>query len=283
MLARAGLNVLLIGRRNHVDAINQAGLLIDGMRIQETIRIAGSTSLEAARGADLVLFSVKSPDTEEVGRQLAAYVSRDVTVLCLQNGVDNADRLRAAAGLCAEPAVVYVAARMTGDGQLKHSGRGDLVIGNFTGSDALAALFERSEVPCRVSDNIEGELWTKLVMNCAYNAISALCRARYGRIGRHPDTRRILIDAVEETVAVAKAAGVRLPETDFVEDALALSVSMEQALSSTAQDIARGKRTEIDSLNGYVARRGADLGVPAPVNRTLHGLVKLLERTESGA
>src|SRR5207244_4017909 len=99
----------------------------------------------------------------------------------------------------------------------------------------------------------------------------------YGTIEQHPWTRQVLRLVVEETVAVARASGVQVPDTDLVDAVFKLGVAMSQATSSTAQDIARGKRTEIDSLNGYVARRGADLGVATPVNQTLHALVKLLE------
>ncbi|HEX5270375.1 MAG TPA: ketopantoate reductase C-terminal domain-containing protein, partial [Gemmataceae bacterium] len=136
----------------------------------------------------------------------------------------------------------------------------------------------RAGVPCRVSDNVAADLWMKLIINCAYNAISALGRARYGRMASDPRVRAVMRRVVEETAAVAGAAGVRLPDVDLVEATLRLADSMPGTLSSTAQDVLRGKPTEIDSLNGFVARRGAELGVPAPVNETLHALVKLLER-----
>jgi 2-dehydropantoate 2-reductase len=114
-------------------------------------------------------------------------------------------------------------------------------------------------------------------MNCAYNAVSALGRAKYGRVVHDPQAREVLRLAVEETVAVARASGIHLVAAELIEATLRLGEAMTEATSSTAQDIQRGKRTEIDSLNGYVARRGAELGVPTPVNRTLHALVKLLE------
>jgi 2-dehydropantoate 2-reductase len=146
----------------------------------------------------------------------------------------------------------------------------------------VAGLFQQGGIPCRVSSNIEGELWTKMIMNCVYNAISALARARYGPALRNRWTRPVMRQVVEEAIAVAEAAGVRLGEEDIVEAAYQLGEAMQNATSSTAQDLARGKRTEIDSFNGYVARRGAELGVPTPVNATLHALVKLLEESVQG-
>jgi len=277
MLARAGAPVTLIGRARHVEAIRRDGLFLESIRFQERVPVAAVTEVGASRSAEVVLFSVKTLDTESAARALAPHVASGAVVISLQNGVDNADRIRAATGIPALPCVVYVAASMPAPGHVKHVGRGDLVLG---GRPDIAALFERAGVPCRVSSDIAAELWTKLVMNCAYNAISALCRCNYGQAAALPLTRDLITQATEEVVAVARAAGVRMPE-GLVAAAWKLGAeAMPAAVSSTAQDLARGNRTEIDSLNGYVARRGAELGVPAPVNGTLHALVKLLEEAQ---
>ena len=292
MLARAGAPVILIGRAQHVDAINREGLFLDTIKFHQKIPVSASTEVSAARGAEIVLFCVKSLDTENAARSLVPHLAPGATVVSLQNGVDNAERIRSTANIDAIAAVVYVAAEMAGLGHLKHSGRGDLIIGNLpingrnlaTRQDRLeyvAALFGRAGVPCQVSQNIEGELWRKMIMNCAFNAISALGRVRYGQVVRNPWTRDIVRQVIEEAVAVSHAAGIQLPDVNMVEAGMKLAEAMTNATSSTAQDIARGKRTEIDSLNGYVARRGAELGVTTPVNQTLHALVKLLEESAS--
>jgi len=211
-------------------------------------------------------------------------------VISLQNGVDNVERIRSATGIDVMAAVVYVAADMTAPGHVKHSGRGDLILGDLPGREQkdgarqlqlerIASLFERSGVPCRLSGNVEGELWTKMIINCAYNAISALGRARYYRLTGNRWTREVMVKVVEEALAVARAAAVRLPDFNMVGAALAISEAMANATSSMAQDLARRRPTEIDSLNGFVSRRGAELGVATPVNQTLHALVKLLEES----
>jgi 2-dehydropantoate 2-reductase len=282
LLARAGAPVTLIGRPHHVEALSRDGLWLEGLHFQERVRVGASTSAQAAQGAAVVLLAVKSFDTEEAARSLAPHLAPGAVVVSLQNGVDNVERIRAAAGIDALAAVVYVAAAMTGPGRVRHSGRGDLIVGRPGGgrraeAERVAALFARAGVPCLVSDNVAGELWAKMAMNCAFNAVSALGRAKYGRIVSDPRAREVLRRAVEETEAVARAGGVRLPDADLVAAAFRLGEAMSEAMSSTAQDITRGKRTEIDSLNGYVARRGAELGVATPVNQALHALVKLLE------
>jgi 2-dehydropantoate 2-reductase len=280
MLARAGVPVTLIGRARHVDAINADGLFLDGLRFQERIRVLASTDVSAAHDAGIVLFCVKTVDTEQAAKLLPP----EALTISLQNGVDNVSRIRAAAGIEAIPAVVYVGAAMTAPGRVKHTGRGDLVIGDIWGNDRLqrnlapiAQMFEHAEVPCRISENVEGELWTKMIINCAYNAISALGRAKYAALVQDHLTRDLMRQVTEEAIAVARAGGVRLPDVDLMEAVWKIGDAMAGATSSTAQDIARGNRTEIDSLNGYIVRRGAELGVPTPANQTLHALVKLLE------
>jgi len=291
MLARAGAPVTLIGRPPHVGALSRNGLFFDGLHFQQQIPVSASTQVSAVRDAEIVLFCVKTLDTEEAAKSLVPHLAPSAAVISLQNGVDNVERIRSAAKIDAFAAVVYVAAAMTAPGRVKHSGRGDLILGDLPGRseeegdrqrqlESIATLFERAGVPCRVSENVEGELWTKMIINCAYNAVSALGRARYYRTTGNPWTRAVMVMVMEEAIAVARAAGVRLPDVNMVETVLKISETMANATSSTAQDLARARRTEIDSLNGYLVRRGAELGVATPVNQTLHALVKLLE--ESG-
>jgi 2-dehydropantoate 2-reductase len=128
-----------------------------------------------------------------------------------------------------------------------------------------------------MSDNIKGELWAKLVMNCAYNAISAIGGYRYGQMMAVPEVREIMSAAVREIEALAGAKGVRIAMDGPVDTVLRFADFMPGAISSTAQDLARGRATEIDHLNGYIVRESAALGLAAPVNQTLHALVKLLE------
>ncbi len=282
MLARAGAPVVMIARAPFVEAVNKNGLQLDTLHFKENVRVQAATELEAARGAQVVLFCVKTTDTAATARALAPLLSPKAIILSMQNGVDNAEQIRAASGIDALGAVVYVAASVPQPGAVKHVGRGDLVIGppNAT-TEGIATLFERAKVPCRVSENIEGELWTKLTWNCALNAISALGRAKYGQIAASEDARKLVAEIVDEVLAVARAANIHPPGLEDPKAALAgalkVASQMSEALSSTAQDMLRNKRTEIDSLNGYVSRRGTALGVPTPVNHALFTLIKLAE------
>jgi 2-dehydropantoate 2-reductase len=286
MLARAGARVTLIGRPAHVDVWKRDGLFIDSLHFQESVRVDASTDLDSAQDAELVLFCVKSPDTEDTAAQLARHLRSGAVIVSLQNGVDNVERMRAAAGLDPIAAVVYVASSMPAAGRVKHSGRGDLLIGDVRGrtlasrGDTLprvAAWFEASGVPCRVSQDIEADLWTKLITNVGLNAISAVANATYGSIAAVPETRGTVHQLVDECVAVARAGGVPLPAMDYGDMVVRFAEKVGAVYSSTAQDLERGKRTEIDALNGFVVRRGSELGVPTPVNQSLVALVKLRE------
>ncbi|MBN9426248.1 MAG: 2-dehydropantoate 2-reductase [Burkholderiales bacterium] len=308
-LAEAGAPVTLIARPAHVQAIVRDGLLFESGGVRRSISIDASTDPDAVRTADLVLCCVKSRDIDAAGRALAPLLRDGAVVLSMQNGVDNSERLRAA-GVDALPAVVYVATSMPAPGHLVHAGRGDLVLGEYGAVAAngaatvatngaanlasavepsprvqrIAAIFERAGLPCELVADARPALWAKLVMNSAFNAISALTRSRYGPMVGDERIRALMRELIAECVAVAHADGVALDGVEAQFDAaMRLGDVMAQASSSTAQDLAAGRPTEIDALNGFVAERGAALGVAAPVNKALHALVKLLEQQTARA
>jgi 2-dehydropantoate 2-reductase len=288
MLARAGERVLLIGRAAHVEAIGRAGLRLEMAGTIETLRVDASTELAAVRGADLVLFCVKSTDTDAVARDLAPLLAPQAAILSLQNGVENAATIARHVRQAVIPAVVYVATAMGGPGLVRHFGRGDLVIGALDARarrdpavDALlhdlVALFGAARVNVSICADVIAELWSKLLVNCAYNAISALAQAPYAALAAQPEIREIQVAIVREVVALARAEGVGLQFEPSLQAMEGIATAMPAQFSSTAQDMARRKPSEIDHLNGFVARRGRELGVAVPVNQTLHALVRLVE------
>jgi 2-dehydropantoate 2-reductase len=294
MLARAGHAVVLIGRPAHVDAIRRDGLRLEMAGKSESLTIDASSEIAAAHGADLVLVSVKSTDTEAVARELAPALARDAVVVSLQNGVENADVIARHVAATVVPAVVYVATAMPAPGIVRHHGRGDLVVGPRTRAaardpalagrlEAIASFFATAGVAVKVSADVVAELWSKLMVNCAYNAISALAQSSYGEMVALAPIRELQRTVVGEVVAVAAASGVELPLAAAVEAMERIAPAMPAQLSSTAQDVARGKPSEIDHLNGFVVRRGRELGIATPANQALHALVKLVESRQANA
>jgi 2-dehydropantoate 2-reductase len=277
LLARAGHAVTLIGRPALVEAVRADGLVLEGSEKTASVPVRATVDGDGVAGADLVLVCVKSGDTEAAGAMIAAHLEPSATILSLQNGVDNAERLADVLGRAVVPVAVYVATAMAGPGRVRHNGRGDLILGASEASDRIAAVLTEAGAPTTVSARALDALWGKLIMNCAYNALSALTQLPYGRLVQGEGVVAAMTDVVQECVAVAEAAGVSVAP-DIFDSVMALSTAMADQRSSTAQDLARGRPSEIDHLNGYVVRKGAALGIPTPANRMLHTLVKLVER-----
>jgi 2-dehydropantoate 2-reductase len=287
MLARAGVPVTMIGRPVHVESMRARGLQLTSADGDAFVAVDADTGLAAAAGAQLVLVCVKSNDTESAGAALAPHLAPGAFVLSLQNGVDNAERLEAALGVPVQPAVVYVACEMAGPGHVRHLGRGELVLPAATpdglrlANAEVARLFVEAGVPVELSDNVAGALWLKLVLNCAYNALSAITDLPYGPLVSQPGLPETMRAVVLECLDVARARGVVLPGDVFAAvDRIART--MPGQYSSTAQDVRRGKPSEIDHLNGFVVREGERLGVATPLNRALHALVKVMDARRAG-
>jgi len=286
LLARVGHAVTLIGRPAHVEAIRANGLRLQTATLDEHVPMAADTDPAAVRGADVVMFCVKSTDTEDAALQIQPHLAPGALVLTLQNGVDNDERVRGVLGgdgahpVAVAAAVVYVATEMAGPGHVRHHGRGELVIAPSPRSATVAQQFSAAGIATEMSDNVRGALWAKLVLNCAYNAISAIAQQPYGRLVQTPGVADVIADVVAECLAVAEADGIQIPG-DVGAAVSRIAATMPGQMSSTAQDLARGKPSEIDHLNGYVVARGKTVGVATPVNRALLVLLKLVERGEA--
>ncbi len=277
MLARAGHDVVLIGRPQHVQAVQQHGLRLQMQGLDVQVPMQACTEPTAVLGADLVLFCVKSPDTAAAGLALAPHLAPHAVLLCLQNGVDNAERLRAVVLQEVAAAVVYVATEMAGPGHVRHHGRGELVIAPCSIATELVADFAAAGVPVTVSANVPGALWAKLVLNCAWNALSAITRLPYGVLARGEGVTQLIDQVLDECLAVAAAERVTV-EGDVRAAVHRIAETMPTQSSSTAQDLARGRPTEIAHLNGLIVQRGRARGIATPVNAALTTLVRLLEQ-----
>jgi 2-dehydropantoate 2-reductase len=288
MLARAGHRVTLIGRPAHVQAMTRNGLKLDlaTSSTTEVIQIEASSDLSSLQTADLVLFCVKSTDSTSVALQIAPHLSPHALIMSLQNGVENAALIAQHVPHAVIPCVVYVATEIPAPGCVKHHGRGDLVIGTMKVSrlsdpqktlQEIVELFGSAQVPVQISQNVMVELWSKLMINCAFNAISGLAQIQYGKLAALESVRNTQTALVKEVLAVAQADGIHLSEAVALQAVAQISVTMGSQKSSTAQDMARSKPSEIDHLNGFIVRRGQALGVATPVNQALFALVKLVE------
>jgi 2-dehydropantoate 2-reductase len=277
MLARAGHSVTLVGRPQLVEAVKDKGLLLETVKERQNINLAATTRPDAVAGADLVLLCVKSADTKEAARQIAPFLDTTSPLWSLQNGVDNVDTLELVLGRPAVPVAVYVAVEVLAPGHVKHHGRGDLVVGLSPRSEEIARAFISAGISVELSDNAIGALWTKLIINCALNALSAITRRPYGMLIGQGGVDDLVRGVIEECLALARASNVSVP-ADIHQTVASLGTTMAGQLSSTAQDLAKGRKTEIGHLNGFIVRKGRHLGIATPVNQALQTLVELLEK-----
>ena len=282
LLARSGVETVLIGRESFVTAVNRQGLTLDTLTFTETVRVTATTELAAVRSAGIVLFCVKTTDTAATARALAPHLNSAALVVSLQNGAENAGVIGEITGRPAIPAIVYLAAAVPTPGTVKHTGRGDLIVGpDEPRVRGLAQLLKSAGIGCVVSRRIDDEIWEKLICNCALNAISALWQKTYGEIGRDATLWTMASAVVREALAVAQASGVNptnmASEDEATTTVRRLTAQIAAAYSSTAQDLRRNRRTEIDALNGFIVRRGLDRGLPTPVNHALWTLVRTAE------
>jgi 2-dehydropantoate 2-reductase len=282
-----------------VEAINTAGLRreLDGV---VEVRHPRATGDPAAIGpCDVVLVLVKAHQTAWAATQArrllrpaaahgdgaqVALRSRTV-VVTLQNGVGNREVLEAALGAAhVGQGVTALGATLLGPGHVRHAGQGLTVFSTAPDPErmgALAALFSACGLPAELSDDLEALVWGKLVVNVGINALTALLRVPNGALVEVPEARALLEQAVAEAVAVARARGTRLPDSDPLAHVLAVARATGANRSSMLQDVLRGSPTEIATINGAVVREGRRLGVPTPVNELLTALVQALDATAS--
>jgi 2-dehydropantoate 2-reductase len=285
-LSAAGNDVLLYDIwREHVEAIQAHGLLIEELDGSIVRYQVGATDRlpEGVRAAELVLVQVKSYDTFAALAPLAPLLPSAAWVLSIQNGLGNLEQMRQALpghgrlllGTSAHGSMVL------GPGRLRHTGRGQNVIGvaepDFAGSVDLTPIRDAltsAGIVTEIAENIQLAIWKKLSANIAINAVCALTGARNGTILEDADLLSLSEAAVREMVAVMAAAGVDPGAEDYVAYARRVMELTAPTEASMLQDIRRGRRTEIDAINGAVASRGDELGVATPVNHWLAALVR---------
>ena len=285
MLARAHHDVTLIARPARTQAIKDHGLKMDCQLFQEVIKLKASSQLTLLKDADLILLSVKSLDTKKTIQEIAPIFPKRAVILSLQNGVANVDIASSLMTNPIFPAVVYVASGMMDERTMKHHGRGELYIGKLTERStqdehhlaAIATLFEASAVPCSIAPSIKRDMWLKFLVNCTFNAISGIGQISYGEMVKVPEIIKLIDGITKEFIAIAALEGINIDieEAGRANELIANTTATQ--VSSTAQDLVKKNRTEIDFLNGYIVELGKRHGVSTPFNQAVYALVKMLE------
>jgi 2-dehydropantoate 2-reductase len=272
-------DVTLVGRQEHVDAVNRSGLRISGLR-EGVYRLKARTSSEGLGIQDLVLVTVKAYDTRTAAREVEAMVGEGTAVVSLQNGLGNYEVLGKAFGLRVIMGVPFMGVTFSHPGHVCLAGLGETVLGSPSGQHGLAIRVSETlsavGLSTRVSANIGPEIWIKAIVNASINPITALVRRENGCICQQRELRELSRAVCQECTKAAEANGIALGRVDPFEKVVEVVRMTARNRSSMLQDVERGRRTEIDAINGALAEAGESRGLSMPVNRALWSLVRSL-------
>lgn len=276
-LAKAGEDVSFIARGLHLDAMREGGLRVESVDGDFTVHPVATSEPSEIGVVDLVVLAVKSHDTSLALEQMAPLVGEDTSILTLQNGVENEDLIGDAYGMeRVVGGVAYIGTEVMGPGHIRHSALGRVTLGDWpTGtSDRTRGIGERFKgagIPVKLTDDIAGAKWRKLVWNAAFNPISILVPIESAELARRPETRDVLASIMREVVEVASAAGHPI-EGEIVERSIEMTLETRGVRTSMLQDFEKGRALELDALLGVVVRYGKRLGVGTPVSSTVLAL-----------
>jgi 2-dehydropantoate 2-reductase len=267
-------DVTLIGKRDHVDAINAHGLEING-DVEGKFSIKAVVQVKEIPLGSLILFTTKAQDIAEAVNRLRQLLKKGVTILALQNGLGIRELILGLVGTQIEVVrgLSLMGAEFIEPGRISFW-NGSTIVEQTSVGEEIAALFRESGIETTLTGDIEKEEWNKLVVNCVVNPLTAVLKIRNNAIGSDV-LKEIRHAVIEECVRVGKAEGVTF-KSDLKSD-IDHRINGYHNYSSMCQDIMKGKRTEIDFLNGKIVELGNRHGISTPVNETLVGLIKFLE------
>lgn len=268
--------------KERADKISRQGIVIDGISNLKASVKATADPKDIGQ-AELIIISVKAYHTKEAITSSQPLIKDNTAVLTLQNGIGNIEIISEIIGQDQViGGVTNQGATLIDTGHIRHAGRGETVIGKIDGRISvqmrhIRELFNRCGFETRISRDIKGLLWSKLIINTGINALTAITRLCNGKLIEFEGTRKILREAVAEATKIAKRKRIKLIYDDPLDKVEAVCEATAANISSMLQDVLRKKRTEIDFINGVIVRQGQELGIATPVNALLTDLVKTIE------
>lgn len=274
---------ILDKNKERAEKINKQGIILEGISGNWQAQVKVTVDPKEIGKAELIIICVKSYDTKEAIIHAKSIVGENTKILTLQNGMGNVEIIGEVVGSDKViGGVTNEGATLLEVGRIKHAGRGETVIGRIDGKipvemRSIREIFKKGGFETRISRDIKGLLWSKLIINVGINALSAITRLNNGRLIEFEGTRKILREAVTEATKIAKRKRIKLIYDDPLAKAEAVCEATSANVSSMLQDVLRKKRTEIDFINGVIVRQAQELGILAPVNSLLVDLVKTIE------
>jgi 2-dehydropantoate 2-reductase len=278
-----GVSFLL--RPRTLQAVRDRGLTVRSAKGAFTVRPPATGDPRDLPSPDLIILSMKAYDLDEVMDQIEPVISDQTVLLTLQNGVDLEDRILARLKRdCVVGGVAFIYSKIVEPGVIEHYKRGAVAIGELSGQKSprvleIAELFAQAGLPCQISDDIRRSKWEKMCWNCVFNPLTVIIDDRISKALDHPEMLRTIHEIVGEVAAVA--AGLNVPlGADMAAKVLRWSQEIRDIHTSMYDDWKADRPTEIDSLNGYVVKRGQELGILTPVNEALVAMIKVITERE---
>lgn len=284
LLTKSKQEVHLIDRNlERARKINQEGIKLEGIAGEFTAKVNVTVEPKELGIRDLIIICVKSYHTEEAIKNVKDLIGEESQVLTLQNGVGNVQILNDVVG---EDKVIGGATSLgvtvLGPGHIKYAGKGETIIGKSSGKvlgplREIANILNKAGLETKVSRDINGVVWSKLIINVGINAIAVVTRLHNGRLLEYDGTKDTMRAAVQEAVKVAKRKRIKLAYDDPIQKVESVAKATAGNICSMLQDILKKRRTEIDFINGAIVRQAKSLNIPTPVNEVLTNLVKTIE------
>jgi 2-dehydropantoate 2-reductase len=278
-----GNDVVLIGRNPHITTIKEKGLTIKGVMGEYHLDIEASEDAQSIRAADLVLITTKTYDTIAAALSAKHLAESGAYFLLIQNGLGTEERVAEALGTTRVlRATTCMGALQTEPGTVEATGCGLTEVGSHYEENAgfvetITQMLKEAGFDVRASNNIQGVVWTKTLVNCGINPVGALTGLSNGEVYKNQQLRGLIVRLVEEAAKVVEALGIELTTEDPVRYALGTAKATGDNINSMLQDLRAKKRTEIDAITGEIIRLGKELGIETPSNESVYALVKAIE------
>ncbi len=281
-IARSGKKVVFMVKENYLSFLKDRCIRVRSINGDFSISAEFVTNCESIGIADIVLFCVKSYDTEDAARMIIPAVDEKTAIVSLQNGIDNEEKIGKIVGMQKViGGVAYIGAKLLEPGVIEHSAAGRVAIGELDGSitdrvKEIGSIFEDAGVPCEISANIRTSLWKKLMWNVAFNPVTALTGCTIKEVIESQSCKELIRDIMYEFSMVAGCEGIEITDSD-IDEAIRFSEGIGHVKTSMLHDIEGGKRLEIEALNGIIVKLGKKHGLDVPVNRTLYECLSLID------
>lgn len=276
-LAQTGYDVTFVVRGKHLQAINDNGLQVKSVNGDFVVQPKATHDVSTIKNPDLVILGVKSWQVEDVAKQLKSVINQNTMVLPLQNGADNADKLRAIlpdknvlAGLC------KIVSRLEAPGIIDHFAyEPEIVFGEYSSEKTnriqkIASILNKAQIKNRISDNIQLDVWKKFLFITTISGIGAITRCVYGDIRKDDYLRQIMYQTANEIVAIANAKGIKLTNDDIEMILKVIDSFNHDTTASMQRDFMAGRPSELENFNGYIVKQGKKLHISTPTNSFIY-------------